>query len=163
VRAISTVLDASLCLLLVSASAVTLAGTPATDAGTGFGPDAAIDPDSADQTAELVATSTARVTYEGDHDATKTVHDTLAGLLTSALRADATDFARAVADEVTTTLRRYTSPDLGAQVVASEAGTESNESSDRISAGSAPPPETDVHAARFALSETRFTVRTWSA
>ncbi|WP_135825605.1 DUF7284 family protein [Halorussus ruber] len=167
-RAISTVLDASLCLLLVSASAMTLAGTPARDAETGVGPDSATGPDSADETAELVATSTARVTYEEDHEATKTIHDTLAGLLASALRADArqdartnaTDFTRAVADEVTATLRRYTSPDLGVQVVASEARVGS---SDRISAGSEPPPEIDVHAARFALRETRFTVRTWSA
>jgi hypothetical protein len=160
------VLDASLCLLLVSASAVTLAGTPATDAGTGS------DPDSADQTAELVATSTARVTYEVDANATKTAHDTLAGLLAGALRADArndagtgdartdaTDFPRAVTEAVNATLRRYTSPDLGVQVVASGIGTGS---SNRISAGRAPPPEIDVHAARFALRETRFTVRTWS-
>lgn len=169
-RAISTVLDASLCLLLVSASAVTLAGTPTSDSSAGLGSAGreSVGPDTADQTAELVATSTARVTYESDDDAAKITHDTLAGLLASAAHADARgrslDFVRSVTAEVNRTLRRYTSANVGVRVVARRAEqAENSAGGNRITAGTAPPPTTDVHAARLRLRETQFTVRTWSA
>lgn len=168
-RAISTVLDASLCLLLVSASAVTLVNTPTSDLGVDSG--SATGPDTADRTAELLATSTARVTYESADDSAKTIHDTLAGLLANATRADAqdassgrsgsADFVRAVTAEVNRTLRRHTSADLGVQVVARS--TTNAAASSRITAGKYPPPTIDVYAARFELRETQFTVRTWSA
>jgi hypothetical protein len=163
VRAISTVLDASLCLLLVSASAVTLAGTP-TD-GLGVGPHSATGPDTADRTAELLATSTARVAYESADGSAKTTHDTLAGLLASAANTDARgtppDFVRAVTAEVNNTLRQYSSADLGVQVVARS--TNESTARHRITAGKYPPPTTDVHAARLELREAQLTVRTWSA
>ncbi|NHN58059.1 MULTISPECIES: hypothetical protein [Halorussus] len=182
-RAVSTVLDAALCLLLVSASALTLAGTPT-------GPSTAADPDTADEAAELLATSTARVTYEADGADTeaamgaesgstarnRTVHDTLAGLLASAATADATgsrappaarstadaiSFVRAVTARVDRALRRL---DGGVQVIAQRnASALSGTPHGRVVAGDAPPPEADVHAARFAVRGVRLTVRTWSA
>ena len=169
-RAVSTVVDASLCLLLVSASAVTLAGTPTADPGAGSG--SATGPDTADRTAELLATSTGRVTYRAADtnetvadDATKTTHDTLAGLLASATRADvrgtSDEFVRAVTEEINRTLRRHTATDVDVQVTASRVGEEAN--TGRITAGKSPPPTADVHAARFELRETRLAVRTWSS
>ncbi|WP_276300564.1 DUF7284 family protein [Halorussus lipolyticus] len=176
-RAISTVLDASLCLLLVSASAVTLAETPVRDSRIEAGH--ATGPDSADRTADLLATSTARVTYGAGDDSRRTAHDTLAGLLASATRADAggaadagratadpdfagRDFARSVTASVNRTLRRHLPAGLGVQVVATEVEPRTG-TGDRLVAGGTPPPETEVHAARFELRRTRFTVRTWSA
>jgi hypothetical protein len=162
-RAVSTVLDASLCLLLVSASAVTLAGTPTADPGAGSG--SATGPDTADRTAELLATSTARVSYAVADDSTRTTHDTLAGLLARATRADvrgtSDEFVRAVTEAITHTLRRHTATDIDVQVIARRTGNGTN--TGRISAGKSPPPTTDVHAARFELRETRLVVRTWSA
>jgi hypothetical protein len=162
-RAISTVLDASLCLLLVSASAVTLAGTPTADPGTGSG--SATGPDTADRTAELLATSTARVSYPVADDSRRTTHNTLAGLLASATRADvrgtSDEFVRAVTEEINRTLRRHTATDVDVQVIASRVGDGAN--TGRITAGKSPPPTADVHAARFELRETRLAVRTWSS
>lgn len=138
-RAVSTVFDVALCLLLVSASVLTLADTPLADSEGDFR-DAA---DAADETAETLATSTARVSYRAggrnptvaDRNRTararnRTVHATLAGLLVSAARAEVllqddsservnTDstaaFVAAVTETVGRTLRRA---DVGVQVVA---------------------------------------------
>lgn len=169
-RAISTVLDASLCLLLVSASAITLAGTPTSDSSVGLGTadEDHVGPDTADQTAELLARSTARVTYEAADNSTKISHDTLAGLFSSAAHADArgrsSDFVLAVAAKVNHTLRRHASADVGVQVVARRAErAEHSAGGNRITAGEFPPPTTDVHAARLRLRGTQLTVRTWSA
>ncbi|WP_128477985.1 DUF7284 family protein [Halorussus pelagicus] len=174
-RAISTVLDVSLCLLLVSASALTLAGTPAQDRRSG--PPTA--PDSADEAATLVATSTASVTYRpadsaNENTRNRTVHDTLAGLLASASAANAepesaTDFVRAATATVGRALRRA---GISAQVVARPSETlptsysptsqSTPERSGRVVAGPAPPPDADVYAAAVAVREVRLTVRTWS-
>ncbi|NEU57539.1 hypothetical protein [Halorussus sp. MSC15.2] len=165
-RAISTVLDASLCLLLVSASALTLAATPTGPGGAGT---AATDPDTADETAELLATSTALVTYDAG-SRNRTAHDTLAGLLASAAVADSgpeshDGFVQAVTTRVGRTLRRL---DGDAQVVARKnrpqsRASESNTAHEgRVVAGDAPPPDADVHAAAFAVRQVRLTVRTWS-
>jgi hypothetical protein len=163
-RAVSTVLDASLCLLLVSASAVTLAGTP-TGNSIRAGSNSAIDPDTADRTAELLATSTARVSYPVADDSRRTTHNTLAGLLASATRADvrgtSDEFVRAVIEEINRTLRRHTATEIDVQVIASRVGDGAN--TGRITAGKSPPPTADVHAARFELRETRLAVRTWSS
>jgi hypothetical protein len=182
-RAVSTVLDASLCLLLVTASALTLVGTPlASEAG----PDSNPNPDTADETAEVLTTTTARVTYAvGDHN--RTAHDTLAGLLAAAALADAktadatladseeastavsqsgsTTFQRAVTAKVGRVLRRadvpLRGPDVGVQVVAdSNPGRDALGS--RIVAGEPPPSTADVHAARVEVRRVRLTVRTWS-
>jgi hypothetical protein len=186
-RAISTVLDASLCLLLVGASAATLAGTPVAN-----DPADAVGPDTADRAADLLTTSTASVSYEVEasaepaarsHTRNRTVHDTLAGLLASAARADArsarrpaaapTPFVAAVTARVGRALRgldvRRRPPDVAVQVVARSAGVprRSRTRSDaarggRVVAGTPPPPDADVHAAGFAVRGVRFTVRTWS-
>ena len=199
-RAISTILDVSLCLLLVSASALTLAGTPAREDET-----ATVSPDSADETADLLATSTASVTYRSASPASaersatsaaaprnRTVHDTLAGLLASAVEAkasrNATSFVRAVTARVGRTLRKA---GIRAQVVARRspreptstkststestsaepASTESisvmsddaaRQDSTRVVAGPAPPPDADVSAAAFAVRGVTISVRTWS-
>ena len=175
-RAISTVLDVSLCLLLVSASALTLAGTPLQDRRSG--PPTA--PDSADEAATLLATSTASVTYRPSDSATasarnRTVHDTLAGLLASASATkaeseSATDFVRATTATVGRALRRA---GIRAQVVArpselqssaphSPTSKSNSDRSGRVVAGPAPPPDADVYAAAVAVREVRLTVRTWS-
>ena len=177
-RAVSTVLDASLCLLLVTASAVTLAGMPDPPQGREAGRELA--PRSADRVADLLATSTARVTYAvggQDRSGTRTAHDTLAGLLASAARADAgrggsrsepananatVDFVTAVADRVSRALRRT---DSGAQVVARWPASRerSTSAAGRVTAGERPPPGSDVHAARLVVADVGLTVRTWSA
>ncbi|WP_135851651.1 DUF7284 family protein [Halorussus salinus] len=178
-RAISTVLDVSLCLLLVSASAVTLAGTPAGEKR----PERAVAPEEADRTAALLATSTASVTYRSPSSFSppasaersaasaakhrnRTVHDTLAGLLASAVRAkasrNATAFLRAVTTRVGRTLRRA---DIRARVVARPAFASSSTPTDRparVAAGPAPPPDADVSAAAFAVRGVTVSVRTWS-
>lgn len=157
-RAVSTVLDASICLLLVSASVLTLVGIPTDDGG---------DPDAADETAELLATSTAQVTYVvGDEN--RIAHDTLAGLLATAAVASAgaddskgvsaNEFERAVTERVNRTLRRSG----GAQVVARWESSGDPSLSGRTIAGGRPPPDADVHAAVFSVSSVRLTVRTWS-
>lgn len=161
-RAISTVLDASLCLLLVTASALTLAGTPGQQA---------TNPDGADEVAEVLATSTARVEYRTAAGRDRTVHDTLAGLLAAAVarenvdtRQGSTDFVRAVTEKVERALGRA---DRDVQVVArpkSESAPASGATTeDRVVVGDAPPPEADLHAAGFEVRRVRVTVRTWSA
>lgn len=176
-RAISTVLDVSLCLLLVTASALTLVETPyATESD----PDTVqSDPDTADETIEILTTATARVTYSvGDQN--RTLHDTLAGLLADAVFAETalpdvsvnatTDFRQAVITTVGRALRRS---DVGVRVLADckECTCEECEfglSSGRITVGEQPPSQADVHAARLLVPgehpdrQVRLTVRTWS-
>ncbi|WP_162224513.1 DUF7284 family protein [Halorussus amylolyticus] len=162
-RAISTVLDASVCVLLVSASALALASAPV---------DQRSDPDTADRTAELLATSTAQVEYEvgdsasSDRVASRTVHDTLTGLLatvavTSARVgdsriADAGAFERAVADRVNRTLRRS---ETSAQVRADWEPHSDSTLGGEVVAGETPPPDADVHAATLSVSSDLPTVR----
>lgn len=160
-RAVSTVLDATVFLLLVTASASTLTGTfPAT-------PTDRIAAESADETVETLATSTARVSYAvGDQD--RTAHDTLAGLLASAARADAgavspdarsAAFVRAVTDEVNRTLGRV---GVGVQVWTRWSSSGSAPTDGRLAAGRTPPSDADVHAAELVVRQVRLTVRTWS-
>lgn len=167
-RAISTVLDASLCLLLVTASALTLVGTPLASE---------TNPDAADETVEALTTTTARVTYAvGEQDRSthqeRTVHDTLAGLLAATVLADAnesttafqrnatsTAFQQAVTARVTRAVRR---PDVGVQVIARPRGDDQSASGNRVTAGENPPPDVDLHAAAVEVLAVRLTVRTWS-
>lgn len=178
-RAISTVLDVSLCLLLVTASALTLVGTPlASEQGPGLDSNS----DTADETAEALTTTTAQVTYAvGDRN--RTAHGTLAGLLAAATLADGesgstTAFRRAVTERVRRALRRFEvvfrRSDVSMQVVAdsmlnSDSMPEFDSTPDpdstpdgRIVAGPTPPPDADVHAARIEVRQVRLTVRTWS-
>lgn len=165
-RGISTVLDATLCLLLVSASALTLASALHESES-----ERELDAESADETAELLTTSTARVTYSAG-DETRTAHDTLAGLLASVVRTDGraaapgdattanSTFVEAVSGRLNRTLRR-TGP--SAQVVARRPADRNATTERRLVVGEPPPRDADVHAAGFVAREVRFTVRTWSA
>lgn len=166
-RGVSTVLDATLCLLLVSASALTLANAPLESEA-----ELKIDAESADETAELLTTSTARVTYSAG-DGTRTAHDTLAGLLASAVQADDrtaesddtvsaanSTFVEAVAERLNRTLRQT---DASVQVVARRPADWNGTAESRIVVGDGPPRNAAVHAAGFVARDVRFTVRTWSA
>ncbi len=96
-RAISTVFDVTLCLLLVSASAFVLVGVQSPRAATA---DSVATPahestaeSSAESTATVLATSTATVNYtirSGRGALPRTTHDTLAGLLADAAVTNAT-------------------------------------------------------------------------
>ena len=166
-RAVSTVLDTSLCLLLVSASVVTLVGIPTDDEGDS---DSDADADAADETAELLATTTAQVTY-GAGDENWTAQNTLAGLLATAAAVQsrpasdsqgisAERFERAVTERVNRTLRRFGGD---AQVVVqSEPPARDDSPGGRVVAGRRPPADADVHSAVFSVSSARLTVRTWS-
>lgn len=159
-RAVSTVLDVSLCLLFVTASALTLVGTPLVDRSS---PEAG--PDSADEAAEVLTTTTASVTY-GSGDRNRTAHDTLSGLLASAVLADtdsasAIEFRSAVTSRVGRALRDL---DVDAQVVADPVA-ESRPApvpESPLTVGTEPPSNADVHAATVAVRGARLTVRTWS-
>lgn len=167
-RGVSTVLDVSLCLLLVTASALTLVGTPldsepgpGADLHSGQNPDQ--NPDTADETAEMLTTTTAQVTYEAG-SRNRTAHDTLAGLLAAAALADigeasTTPFRRAVIERVGRALR-YS--DVSVQVVADPIPDRDSALGSPVVAGDAPPPDADVHAAVVEVRRARLTVRTWS-
>ncbi|WP_227355314.1 DUF7284 family protein [Haladaptatus salinisoli] len=160
-RAISTVLDATLCLLLVSASAFVLAGAePSRDA-----PDAR----TAESTADVLATSTARVNYtipSESRSLRRTTHDTLAGLLADAAVANATvrdvelartsdDFERAVARRV----RGRLSDSTNVQVVARWEPYRNAHLRGRFVVGGSPPPKSTVHAAVVSVPSGLPTVR----
>jgi len=146
-RGISTVLDASVCLLLVSASALAVVGTPTEEA----------DPDAADEAAATLASSTARVTYGDD---TRAVHDTMAGLLAAAAVRNAAlggsqevpdaEFERATAKRVGRALRR-TGTDRRVQAIARWEPVPGAPLDGRVVAGADPPPGADVHAAAFSV------------
>lgn len=147
-RAVSTVIDVSVCLLLVSASVLTLVGTP-----TGC----PVDPDVADERAETLTTSTARVSYAVG-DGRRSLHDTLAGLLAGAAVASAgvvrpnegsAAFQRAVTDRVNRTLRRFES---GVQVTVTWRPVADSTLGGRVVAGDRPPPDADLHAATVVVS-----------
>jgi len=163
-RAVSTVLDVSLCLLFVTASALTLVGTPVADRSN---PDSA--PDIADEVAEVLTTATASVSY-GVGDRNRTAHDTLAGLLASAALADANsasalEFRSVTTQRVTRALGAF---DVAVQVVADptpvgDSISSADSARDGIFVvGTPPPPNADVHAARVPVRGVKFTVRTWS-
>lgn len=164
-RAISTAVDASVFLLLVSASALVLTMAPP-------GTDPAMN-DTATATAGVVTTSTARVNYtlapgvkhaEGTAVAfpltdapvlRRTAHGTIASLLADAAVTNLTvrgtvatregdDFGRAVA---ATTRRTVARRDVGVQVIATWTPYPGAHISGKTVAGSRPPPEADVHAA----------------
>jgi hypothetical protein len=167
-RAISTVVDTTLFLLLLGGAVATLVvGT----AGVGPAP-AAADP--ADETVTVLATTTATVDYEltptnADGDGVsyddrddqfgRTAHGTTAGLLATATRSGAEidgerlapasgGFERAVRNETRRTVSRR------ATAVAVTAVWEPYEGApvgSRIHAGPEPPVTADVHAARLAV------------
>lgn len=143
-RAVSTVLDVSLCLLLVGAAVLTLTGVPAPEA------------DPAAGTADAVATSLAATETTVDYaraGRTRHAHGSLAGLLADAAVVngtpdDAPNFTAAVA--------RATLPALAGEgwhgrVVATWRPYEGADRGGSVTAGPAPPPGADVHAATMRL------------
>ena len=161
-RAVSTVLDVSLCLLFVAASATTLAGIPSDSFG---GP--STDAATAESVAELVATNTATVSYAlGEtRDRHVTTHDTLAGLLATAAVADSEvtaesesvaffpateEFRRNATRAVARGVRRVPgNQNARVQVVAEWEPYHGAAIRGRVVAGPRPPPNADVHAATF--------------
>lgn len=148
-RAVSTVLDASLALLLVSAAAVALVAIPADRSG----------PPDPDATARAVLASTASATYTAS-GVQRTVDGRVGTLLGQAAvaRARGTDpaFVWAVRTAAGDLLAV---PDNSVTVVATAGG-------ERVRAGPRPPPRASVAAVthRVAVGNrtARVTVRTWS-
>lgn len=153
-RGVSTVLDAALCLLLVSASVATLVWMP---------PDTpSSDPDSADETATLVGTTTARVNYTlpaGDTTVERSAQGTLAELLADAAVANATldgrplwngsdAFERRVAAAVE---RAVADPSVSVSVRATWEPYPDAPLRGTVHAGERPPPDADVHVATLTV------------
>ena len=150
-RAISTVLDASMAVLLVSAAAVALVTIP----GDGSRP---ADPDA---TARAVLASTANATYHAQSGRKRSASGRVATLLGHAVvakhRSTNPRFVRAVETSVTDVLAELDSP---VTVSATSGGT-------RITVGARPPPSASVAAVthRVTVGNTSVfvSVRTWSA
>jgi hypothetical protein len=138
-RAVSTVLDVCLCLLLVSASVLTLLAAPVDGEDPAAG--------TADELATTLAAGTTTVRYSGP-TGTRAVHGTHAGLLATATRTNRTPesggrFRTAVrsavrgvldGDDWTARVRATWRPYEGADPTA-------------VVVGPTPPPDADVHAA----------------
>lgn len=176
-RAVSSVLDVSVCLLLISASALTL-----THATTTSGPN---ESDRADDTLDVLTTSTAWVEYESrpTSGSNRTVHGTLATLLAAGAVANETAhgpstapqsdaFRRAVAGAVHRAAARM---DVRMQVIAQAHSSSKTSGQGRFVVGRSPPQSAGVHAASTtvpweltetaqagSVAEVRLTVRTWS-
>jgi hypothetical protein len=176
-RAVSSVLDVTVCLLLVSASAVTLVHAPDTSDHDGA--------DRADAVLEVLTTSTAWVEYEpatrSESEANRTAHGTLAGLLAAGAVANVTGYGEPVASSaegfrraVTAEVRRATArTDARVQVVARSRPVLESRARGRFAVGPSPPSSAEVHAASTTVpwspssghervGEVRLTVRTWS-
>lgn len=135
-RAVSTVLDVSVCLLLVGAATLTLSTAPVA------GPDPSAG--RAEELATTLAGSTATVTYRQ-----RTARGTYAGLLADAARTDARPGLGR--DAFRGAVVAATRPVLGgdgwrAQVVVTWRPYEGADVG-RVVVGEAPPPSADVHAA----------------
>lgn len=164
----STVLDAALCLLLVSAAVGTLATTDPTDTSPRHA--------AADADAQTLATATATVNYTlapGAREATgtdvafpdasgpefeRTTHGSLASLLAdAALGRVAVDGERLThaRDDLVSGVRSAVGAAVGganAQVVADWRPYAGAPVGGRVTVGSAPPPDADVNAARVAVA-----------
>jgi hypothetical protein len=148
-RAISTVFDVSLCLLLVSASAFVLVGVDS--------PDSRVRPRTAESTANVLTTSTAGVNYTIPTETgrlRRTTHGSLAGLLgeaalaNTAIRGDelshTTDpFERRVARRV----RERLDHPAGVQLLVRWVPYRDAHLGGHIAVGESPPLRVDVHAA----------------
>lgn len=148
-RAISTVLDVSVCLLLVSASVLTLVDSPALHQS---------NPPDAGETATMLTTATATVNYTVDGSVERTTHGTLAALLTGAalsatvvndveLRADES-FERVVVSAVEQAVRQ---PGRRTQVVARWRPYSGAHVHGQVTAGDDPPPNQNVRAATLTV------------
>lgn len=144
-RAVSTVIDVSLGLLLVGAAVLTLLSTPmpGTDPAEGR----------AEEVATTLAGSTVAVSYEGG-EGTRTSRGTYAGLLADAAVSNRTpssgrDLRSAVADATRPVLG---GPDWRADVVATWRPLEGASSVATVQIGREPPNDVDVHVATMAVS-----------
>ncbi|MEF8886628.1 MAG: hypothetical protein V5A30_02390 [Haloarculaceae archaeon] len=144
-RAVSTVLDTMVFLVLVSAAALVVTAPP-------------VEPVNApaDDTAEVVATSTATVEYEFGRGETVRRHasGTYAGLLARAAVANATlggEHLAPAGPAFAASVRKETSAVLGAnvQVSARWAPYPGAPVAGQVTVGPDPPPRADVHVARF--------------
>lgn len=176
-RAVSSVLDVTVCLLLVSASAVTLthAPTPADRANRDRG-------DRADAVLGVVTTSTAWIEYPADGSGpNRTAHGTLANLVASGTATNATADGDPLPSmdgyrrTVTSRVRRATARlDVRVQLVA-RWRPHGSRVRGRFVVGPSPPRTANVHAASTTLpwmptgaaraapaGEVRLTARTWS-
>jgi len=144
-RAVSTVVDTLLCLLLVSAATLVVTAPAGESVGA-----------PADETVEVVATSTTTVEYEpgGETGGPRHAQGTYAGLLARAAVANATldgrqlvpagpTFAAQVREETATVLG------TNVQVSARWAPYPGAPVSGRVTVGPDPPPRADVRVARF--------------
>lgn len=168
-RAVSTVVDVAVCLLVVSAAVVTLAGAPTPSADPAAG--------TAAETASVLGSTTATVEYSlgpdlrrADGDVTFPVTDgpalsrsangTLAGLLAAAavgnLTADGVRLShvgagfRAAVRNATRPL--VSGPDWRGQVIATWEPYRGSHLSGRVVVGPAPPSDVDVYTARLPVS-----------
>jgi hypothetical protein len=139
-RAVSTVLDVSLCLLLVSAAVLTLVAAPVD------GPDPAAG--TAEELATTLGTTQTSVTYGASDDA-RTAHGSHAALLATAARTDRTAATgQSFREAVRTATRAVLSGDgWRGHVVARWRPYEASEPVGVVEAGAAPPRGADTHAA----------------
>lgn len=150
-RAVSTVLDASLAVLLVSAAAVALVAIPGSDQR----------PPDPDDAARTVLASTTTAEYQTANGSERTVSGRVGTLLAHAAVADDRSansrFARAVEDAVADVLANAD----GHIAIVATAGD------GRIRVGERPPPSASVaavsHEAVAENESVTITVRTWSA
>jgi hypothetical protein len=153
-RGVSTVLDAALCLLLVSGAVATLAHVP-TD------PEPS-RPDTADETADRLGASTARVNYAlatPDGDVERSAHGTLAELLADAAVANATLRSRALSNDSDTFERQVVAvvdravarPNVTVMVRATWEPYPGSPVGGTVTSGGAPPPNADVHVATLSV------------
>lgn len=144
-RAVSTVLDVSLCLVLVGTAVLTLAGAPTTQQDPAAG--------SADATASTLAATATTVDYEHG-GRTRHVHGSLAGLLADVAVVNGTP---GDGPNFTAAVTRATRPALAGDgwhgnVTVTWRPYEGAEYGGTVAVGPAPPPGADVHAATMRLS-----------
>ncbi|WP_135533363.1 DUF7284 family protein [Halostella pelagica] len=153
-RGVSTVVDAVLCLLLVSGAVATLAYVPAdTDPSR---------PDTADETADVVGSSTARVDYTlatPNGDVERSTQGTLAELLADAAVANMTVYGHQLSDDSDAFEREVTAvvesavarPNVSVTVRATWEPYPNSPVKGTVTAGDVPPPNADVHVATLTV------------
>lgn len=143
-RAVSTVLDVSVSLLLVGVAVLTLLSTPTPGSDPASG--------RAEEVATTIAGTTATVRYEAS-GGTRTVHGTHAGLLADAAVSNRTP---ASGRRLRSAVAEATRPVLGgsgwrAQVVATWRPFEGADDAARVRVGRGPPDGVDLHAATMSV------------
>lgn len=176
-RAVSSVLDVTVCLLLISASALTLTHATTTPDRDGK--------NRADTTLEILTTSTAWVEYEPTptSDSNRTAHGTLANLVAAGVASNDSRHDESAASQpdgyrpaVVRAVRKVAIRiDVRMQVIARSPPSSEPSARGRFVVGPSPPQSADVRAASTtvpwgptetaqsgSIGEIRLTVRTWS-